>query len=69
MVVQKAQASEGPSTRNEYFSWFWLQGVEEGTTMKEMIIIRMLENGFWEIRVVMRKSRTELIERGKVCKI
>lgn len=37
--------------------------------MKEMIVIRMLENGFWEIQVVLRKSRTELIERGKVCKI
>ena len=37
--------------------------------MEEMIVIRVLGNGFWEIQVVMRKSRTELIERGKVCKI
>jgi len=37
--------------------------------MKDMIVIRMLENGLWEIQVVMRKSKTELIERGRICKI
>ena len=37
--------------------------------MDEMIVIKALPNGFWEIQVVMKKSRTELIERGKVCKI
>jgi len=37
--------------------------------MSEMIVIKALPNGFWEIQVVMRKSKTELIERGKVCKI
>jgi hypothetical protein len=36
--------------------------------MKEMIIIKALENGLWEIEVVMKKNN-ELIERGKVCKI
>jgi hypothetical protein len=37
--------------------------------MREMIVIRMLANGFWEIQVVTRKSKNEFIERGKVCKI
>ena len=37
--------------------------------MKEMIVIKALENGFWEIQVVAKNSKTELIERGKVCKI
>jgi len=37
--------------------------------MKEMIVIRALENGLWEIQVRIRKSKNELIERGKVCKI
>jgi len=34
-----------------------------------MIVIRALENGFWEIQVLIKKSKNELIERGKVCKI
>jgi len=37
--------------------------------MNEMIVIRALENGFWEIQVVTRKRKNEFIERGKVCKI
>ena len=37
--------------------------------MKEQIVIRALENGLWEIQVLVRKSNKELIERGKVCKI
>jgi len=37
--------------------------------MTEMIVIRALENGFWEIQVRIKKSKTEFIERGKICKI
>ena len=37
--------------------------------MKEMIVIRALENGLWEIQVITRKSRNEMIERGKRCRI
>jgi len=37
--------------------------------MKEMIVIRALENGLWEIQVLVRKNKNELIERGKICKI
>jgi len=37
--------------------------------MNEMIIIRALANGLWEIQVVVAKSKTGLIKRGKVCKI
>jgi len=37
--------------------------------MKEMIMIRMLENGLWEIQVRVRKGKSELIERGTICKI
>jgi len=36
--------------------------------MKEMIVIRALANGLWEIQVITRKG-TELIERGKRCRI
>ena len=37
--------------------------------MKEMIVIRALANGFWEIQVLLRKTNTELIERRKVCHV
>jgi hypothetical protein len=37
--------------------------------MKEMIVIRALENGLWEIQVLVRVNKNEFIERGKVCKI
>jgi hypothetical protein len=37
--------------------------------MREMIVIRRLENGIWSIQVLVKKTKTELIERGKVCKI
>ncbi len=37
--------------------------------MKEIIVIRALENGMWAVQVRTRKGRHELIERGKVCKI
>jgi hypothetical protein len=37
--------------------------------MKEMIVIRALANGFWEIQVLLRKSRNELIERRKLCHV
>ncbi len=37
--------------------------------MKEMIVIRALANGFWEIRVLLRKTRKKLIERRKLCHI
>jgi len=37
--------------------------------MREMIVIKALPNGFWEIQVVTKKSQNEFIERGKVCKI
>ena len=37
--------------------------------MREMIVIRVLANGFWEIQVITKKSKNEFIERGKVCKI
>ncbi len=37
--------------------------------MKEMIVIRALENGLWEIQVLVRKGKDEFIERGKICKI
>lgn len=37
--------------------------------MKEMIVIRALKNGLWEIHVLLRKNRSELIERGKVCRV
>ena len=36
--------------------------------MKEMIVIRALANGQWEIQVLI-KSHNEFIERGKVCNI
>ncbi len=35
--------------------------------MKEMIVIRALDNGLWEIQVRIKRSKDELIERGKVC--
>ena len=37
--------------------------------MKELIVIRSLANGLWEIQVIVRKSRDSMIERGKRCKI
>jgi hypothetical protein len=37
--------------------------------MKEMIVIKALAGGYWEIQVVLEKSKNELIERGKICKI
>ncbi len=37
--------------------------------MKEMIVIRVLGNGIWSIQVLVRKSKNEFIERGKICKI
>jgi len=37
--------------------------------MKEMIVIRALENGIWEIQVLVKKSKDEIIERGKRCRI
>ena len=37
--------------------------------MKEMIVIRALESGLWEIKVVTRKSQNEMTERGKRCRI
>ncbi len=37
--------------------------------MKEMIVIRALANGFWEIQVLIRKTRKELIERRKLCHV
>ncbi len=37
--------------------------------MNEMIVIKALGNGFWQIQVLVRKTQNELIERGKVCKI
>ena len=37
--------------------------------MKEMIVIRALESGLWEIEVLVRKNRAELIKRGKRCRI
>jgi hypothetical protein len=37
--------------------------------MKEMIVIRALDNGQWEVKVLVRKSKTEFIERGKICKV
>lgn len=37
--------------------------------MKDMIEIRALDNGQWEIKVLVNKSTHELIKRSKVCKI
>jgi hypothetical protein len=37
--------------------------------MKEMIVIRSLCPGVWEIQVILRKGRETLIERGKRCRI
>jgi len=37
--------------------------------MKEMIVIRALKNGLWQIRVVVRKNKKQLIERRKKCKV
>jgi hypothetical protein len=34
-----------------------------------MIVIRALENGMWVIDVTVRKSRTQFIRRGKVCRV
>jgi hypothetical protein len=51
------------------FPTFYSKGVKEDIPMKEMIVIKALAGGFWEIQVVMKKSKNELIERGKVCKI
>jgi hypothetical protein len=38
-------------------------------SMEEMIVIRALENGVWEIQVVTRKNSREMTERGKRCKV
>jgi len=46
-----------------------VKGSEGGKKMKEMIVIRALENGLWEIQVLVRKGKDEFIERGKICKI
>lgn len=37
--------------------------------MDEMIVIRALEDGVWEIRVEMMKNEDEIIIRGKQCRI
>jgi hypothetical protein len=37
--------------------------------MKEMIVIRALANGRWEILVRMKKNKNQLIERGTICQI
>jgi len=37
--------------------------------MKEMIVIKALESGLWQIQVRTKKTNTEFIERRKVCKI
>jgi hypothetical protein len=37
--------------------------------MKEMILIRALDNGLWEIQVITRKSCNEMTQRGKRCVI
>jgi hypothetical protein len=37
--------------------------------MKEIILIRFLPDGLWEIKVLLRKNAREMIERGKRCKL
>ena len=51
------------------FAGFYSKWLKEEITMKEMIVIKALPGGFWEIQVRMKKGKNEFIERGKVCKI
>ncbi len=37
--------------------------------MKEVIVIKALENGLWEIQVILQKGNNKLIKRGTICKI
>jgi len=37
--------------------------------MNEMIVIEALENGVWEIQVVVRQSKDRMIKRGIRCRI
>jgi len=37
--------------------------------MKELIVVRSLAAGLWEIQVILRKGPDEMIERGKRCRI
>jgi len=37
--------------------------------MKEQIVIRALANGQWEIQVLLKKNKSTLIKRGKVCNV
>lgn len=37
--------------------------------MKEMIMIQALENGIWQIQVVVKQSENKLITRGIRCRI
>jgi hypothetical protein len=37
--------------------------------MREMIVIRALANGVWEIQVVTRRGQNETIGRTKRCRV
>jgi hypothetical protein len=37
--------------------------------MEELIVIRALENGVWEIQLRTRQGSEEIIKGGKVCRI
>lgn len=37
--------------------------------MKEMIVIRALKDGVWEIGIVFESPDGKFIERGKICKV
>jgi len=36
--------------------------------MKDMIIVQALENGYWEIQVLMQQGRKQ-VRRGKKCRV
>lgn len=50
------------------FRFFDSNRVKE-VPMKEMIVVRALGDGLWEIQVLLRKDPHTLIERGKRCRV
>jgi hypothetical protein len=37
--------------------------------MNQIVEIRALENGLWEIQILRKEGETEVVERGKRCRI
>ena len=38
-------------------------------TMKDIIVIEALDNGLWEIRILVQKAKDVYIERRKLCHV